>query len=85
VHHAGQIEGTPRDFLFVDQIQLVLANLFRSELVGRFAKELAKLVDMIRIRVDGGVGHVSQLHITDHALDVGVHSFLVGRHGIFSR
>jgi hypothetical protein len=85
VHHAGQIERTPRSFLFVDHIQLILANLFRSELIGRFARELAKLVDVIGIRVDGGVGQVSQLHITDHALDEGIHSFLVGCHGMFSR
>ncbi len=76
---AGQVEGTPRDFLFVDQIQLVLVNLFRPQLAGRFAEELAELVDVIRIGVDGGVRQVSQLHIADHTLDEGVHSFLVRR------
>jgi hypothetical protein len=72
------------NLLLIDQKQLILANLFRSELVGRLAKVMAKLVDVIRVGVNGGVGQVPQLHITDHALDEGVHSFLVGCHGFCS-
>ena len=61
--------------------ELILANLFRSQLIGRLAKELAELVDVIGVGVDGTVGEVSQLHIFGHALDVRVESSLVRRHG----
>ena len=80
MHHAGQIEGTPRDFLLVDQIKLVLTNFFRAELVGRLAEVLAELVDVVGVRIDCALGEVPQLHVFGHALDIRVESSLVRRH-----
>jgi hypothetical protein len=45
-----------------------------------FIKEQATLVDVVGVGVDGGIGQVSQLRVANHALDVGVHAFLVRSH-----
>jgi hypothetical protein len=75
------VEGTPRDFFLVDQIELILANLLESELLGRFVEELAELIDVVRVGIDGAWGQVAQLHILGHASDVRIESSVVRGHG----
>ena len=85
MHHAGQIEGTPGNFFLVDQIELVLANLFQAKLLGRFAELAAELIDVVGVGIDRACGQVSQLHVFGHAADEGIESLLVGCHGMVPR
>ena len=66
----------------MDQMELKLPNLFRTQLVGRLAEELAKLIDVEGVRVDRARRIVSQPHVIRHAFDEGVHPVLIRRHGV---
>ena len=65
----------------MDEKKLVLADLFRAEMVRRFSEMPAELVDVIGVRIDGTVGKVPQLHVFGHALNERIESSLVRRHG----
>jgi hypothetical protein len=81
VYHAGQIKGTPRSFLLVDQIELIPANFVGAKFFGRFAKELAEFADVVGVSIDGGWSQVPDLHVLGHATDVRIELSVVGRHG----
>ena len=74
------VEGTPGNFLFIDQIKLIIANLLQSQPVGRLTEESAELIDMIGVGVDGAAGEVADAHIFGHALDVSVAASCQGSH-----
>ena len=65
----------------MDEKKLVLADLFRAEMVRRFTEVLTEFVDVIRVGIDRGGSEVSQLHVFGHALNERIESFLVRRHG----
>ena len=83
MHHAGQIEGTPGGFLVVDEVELVLADFFQAEFLGRFAEEVTELVDVVGVGIDGPWRQVSYLHILGHAADVRIESSIEGSHEWF--
>jgi len=75
------VEGTPRSLFFIDEIELILANLFEAELLGGFAEEAAEFIDVVGVGIDGAWREISQLHVLDHTGDVGIESSVVGCHG----
>ena len=66
----------------LDQVQLVLADLFGTEYIERFPEVFGEAFDMVGIRVDGAWREVADAHITRHPQrDRGENSFLIRCHG----
>src|SRR5262249_33935067 len=58
----------PRQLLFLNQEQLVLTNVLRSELIGRAMKMLGECGDVQEVQSNGSRGVVSPLELFQHAL-----------------
>ena len=50
-------------------MQLVLVNLFRTELIDGLIEEFLEVMDMIRVRINGRGCVISYEHRFNHALD----------------
>jgi hypothetical protein len=74
------VEGTPGRLLFVDKMNLILSDLLGPEFLDGLAEELAEFIDVVGVGVDGVGGQIADLHVLDHALDVGVQSFVERSH-----
>ena len=71
--HIQELQRGPMDlkrigsnFPVFDQIQQVLPDLFRSQLVRRFAEILRKALDGIEVSLDGEIGIVTKLQLLQH-------------------
>src|SRR5208282_1020148 len=49
-----------------EQIRLVLANVFRSELIGRAVKVPRKILDRLDVAVDGSLSVITTLEFFEH-------------------
>src|SRR4051794_30957880 len=50
------------------QLELILAHMFKGELVRRLAEMLAEVLDRAHVSSLSQQRHVAQLHVVDHAL-----------------
>jgi hypothetical protein len=57
-----------RDLFLFHEEKLVLANVFRTKLVGRFAEAVCKLSDGVWVSANGGWRVMADLQILQHAL-----------------
>jgi len=70
-------EITRGDVAFVDQIYLILTNLFRSEQLRRLAEMPGKVFDAVDVDPDGVRGSVAYPQVVDHALTESSHGKLL--------
>jgi hypothetical protein len=68
------IHAFRRELAFLQQVQSVLANGFRIELLGRAAEILGKLGYIADVALLGAGGEIAQLHVFDHALPKWCHA-----------
>lgn len=66
----------------MNQIELILADFFRSELIGLFAEVLTELINMPGVGIDGAGREVADCHVFGHALDERMEWFAIGSHAV---
>jgi hypothetical protein len=47
------VEGTPRGLFLLDEVKLILADLFGAQMLGLLPEVLAELADVVRVGVNG--------------------------------
>ncbi len=62
------LHSGPSDFLLMYQVQLILANVFRSQMVWRLVEEPGEVRHGLDVRTDRQRGIIPQLKIFNHSL-----------------
>ena len=73
------VEVTPGDVPFLDQIYLVLTNLFRPQQFGRLAEMPGEVSDLSDVGLNGPRRAVANLQVLDHALTKSSHGKLLSK------
>jgi hypothetical protein len=55
----------------LDHPPLELANLFRPQIFGQFAKVLGETIDVVGVRIDGPDRQIADQHVFGHAAWLG--------------
>ena len=77
----GLVEGTPTDFLILHEMDLILPDLFGSEIFCGFIEVAEELLDLVGVGIDGTLGHVTDEHILGHTFGgIGEVTLLIGGH-----
>ena len=77
---AARIGSPPPDLSNFDEVQLKRSYVFGGRLLKRLAEELGEATDVIRVRIDGGLSKIPQLHVIGHALSEFGDTRLPGSH-----
>ena len=73
------VEGTETNFPFLDEVELIQANLFGADFFWGFIGVPEEIFDVVGVSVDGTLGHVSDEHVFGHSFGDGRESsFLIG-------
>src|SRR6266849_7570959 len=62
------LQSGPSDFLLMYQVQLIPANVFRSQMVWRLVEEPGEIRHELNVRTDRKRGIIPQLKIFNHSL-----------------